>query len=98
MMRELAENKPCPSPCRELLLREALPIYPNDLVTGHVVVDGEEMVNMLPLPVRLEGKIEIALITQYGEEFIAQAVRLETRELGPPEYVEDFPGIPGSST
>jgi hypothetical protein len=71
---------------------------PIDLDIGQVVLDGKALVNMLPLPARLQGEIEVALLTQYGEEFNAKAVGLETLELGPPEYVEDFPGVSESSS
>ena len=36
---------------------------PNDLDTGQVVVDGKVLINMLPLPAKLQGQIEIALLT-----------------------------------
>lgn len=64
---------------------------PSDLDIGQVIVDRKIRDNMLPLPAVYQGRIEIALLTQHGEELRAKALHLETHELGAPAYVEDFP-------
>jgi hypothetical protein len=68
-------------------------ILPNDIDYGQLVFDGEELINMFPLPAKLKGEIEILLTTQYSEDFLVKAKALETEEIGPAVYLEDFPGL-----
>jgi hypothetical protein len=68
-------------------------ILPNDIDYGHLVFNGEKLINMFPLPTKIQGEIEVFLTTQYAEDFIAKAQALETEEVGPAVYLEDFPGL-----
>ena len=65
---------------------------PNDIDTGYVIIGGKKSENMLELPSRISGEIEVALYTQYGKKLLVKGKKLVTQELGKPQYVEEFPG------
>jgi len=41
---------------------------PNDISDGYIIVNGNKLDNLIPLPFKVTGKIELILITQYGQE------------------------------
>ena len=66
---------------------------PNDISDGYIIVNGNKLVNMIPLPFKVSGKIELMLITQYGKELKIDAELAYTEEIDQPIFIENFPGL-----
>lgn len=66
---------------------------PNDISDGHIIVNGEKLDNMIPLPFKASGKIQLFLITQYGNELKINAEYAYCEEVDEPIFIENFPGF-----
>jgi hypothetical protein len=64
---------------------------PNDIDTGHIIVNGIRSNNMMQLPFECEGEIEIVLFTMFGNELRVKAKRLRTQEVDEAIFLEHFP-------
>jgi hypothetical protein len=68
-----------------------LPIsMPEELVGGHILVNGELHDNGIKLPLKETGDIEIYLQTGMNEELRINAKSILSIEYGEMEYVEEF--------
>jgi hypothetical protein len=66
---------------------------PNDISDGYIIVNGNKLDNMIPLPFKVSGKIELMFITQYGKELKIDAEQAYTEEIDQPIFIENFPGL-----
>ncbi len=66
---------------------------PNDISDGHIIVDGKKLDNMIPLPFKAFGKIQLFFVTQYGKELKIKAEEAYCEEVDQPIFIENFPGF-----
>ncbi|MGZ4896753.1 MAG: hypothetical protein ACXVJ0_09815 [Candidatus Angelobacter sp.] len=63
---------------------------PCDLSDGHLTLTGECLDNIIPIPLSVEGDIELQLTSCSGESIQIRGDGITLQMRGEPKYVEDF--------
>jgi hypothetical protein len=65
---------------------------PCDLWDGYLTLKGERSDNIIPIPLSVEGDIELEITSTSGESVQVRGDHITLELLGEPKYIEDFPG------
>jgi hypothetical protein len=65
---------------------------PCDLSSGYLALNGQHSDNLIPIPLSLDGDVELHLTSAFAESVRVHGNRVTLELLGEPDYVEQFPG------
>jgi hypothetical protein len=63
---------------------------PNDIDFGHFFINSIKHVNMISTAFQASGKIEVELVTFFGNKLHIKAKKIKISEIGEPEYLQKF--------
>ncbi len=63
---------------------------PNELDYGYFIINGTKYDNMINVPFKESGEIDIMLETLYGNELRINARKIAIAEINSPQYLQDF--------